>query len=206
MKRLPTLVALAAATAGLLVGCGSSQGASDAHNPDPDSTATQTSPQTDPNDQFQPLNVNMVAQSGTYFPDGVDGVDFGCSDTLVTISTVPTQAETPQDRVTSALQFLLDDSQYYHGSPSVTNSLTLSETLELDDVEVNRSSVEIALSGDVVVQSQCEAHRIQAQLYGTAAATAGIEDVSITVGDTELNEVLGLESFDTRQVVDTDDD
>src|SRR5690625_830479 len=132
----------------------------------------------------------MVAQSGTYFPDGVEGIEFGCSDTLVTVSTVPLHAETTQDQVEAAIRFLLDDSQYYHGSPSVTNSLTLSETLELNSVDVGRDSVDIALSGDVVVQSQCEAHRIQAQMYGTAAATAQIAEVNITDDGTDPNEPL----------------
>src|SRR5690625_6731917 len=148
----------------------------------------------------------MVAQAGTHFPDGVEGIEFGCDDTLVTIHTVPIHAETSNEHVASAIRFLLDDSQYYHGSPSVTNSLTLSETLELNSVDVGRDSVDIALSGDVVVQSQCEAHRIQAQMYGTAAATAQIEDVSITVDGTELNEVLGLEPFDTSQLADPDNE
>lgn len=204
MRKLPALGALAVCI-GLLTGCGSlSNGAPD--QPEPEVTEAAPSPSEDPNDDFQSLKVNMVAQSGTYFPDGVEGIEFGCSDTLVTISTVPMHAETTQDQVEAAIRFLLDDSQYYHGSPSVTNSLTLSETLELNSVDVGRDSVDIALSGDVVVQSQCEAHRIQAQMYGTAAATAQIEDVSITVDGTELNEVLGLEPFDTSQLADPDNE
>lgn len=200
MKNLSTLVALAACTTGLLAGCGIIQDSPDsADKPQPE--PTEASPSIDPADPYQPLSVNMVAQSGTYFPDGVDGVSFGCSDTLVTIDTVPIHADSPQEHVAAAIQFLLDDSQYYHGSPAVTNSLTLSETLELGEVEVNRDSVDIALSGDVVVQGQCEAYRIQAQLYGTAALTAGIDDVSITVNDEELNGVLGLEPFDTAKLL-----
>ena len=200
MKKLPAVSALALCTA-LLAGCGTFSDNAASDEPDTEPTATAPSPSADPNDEFQPLQVNMVAQSGTHFPDGVDGVEFGCSDTLVTISTVPIHAESTQDHVAAAIQFLLDDSQYYHGSPAVTNSLTLSETLELSSVEVDRNSVEIALTGDVVVQSECEAHRIQAQMYGTVAATAQLEDVTITVDETELSEVLGVESFDTAQVL-----
>ena len=199
MKKLPAVGALAVCTA-LLAGCGTFSDDASPNEPDPEPTAAAPSVSADPNDEFQSLQVNMVAQSGTYFPEGVDGVDFGCSDTLVTISTVPIHADSTQDHVAAAIQFLLDDSQYYHGSPSVTNSLTLSETLELSSVEVDRNSVEIALTGDVVVQSECEAHRIQAQMYGTAAATAQLEDVTITVDDTELADVLGLEPFDTSQL------
>ena len=204
MKKLPALPVLALCTV-LLVGCGNSSDNAVSDEPDLEPTATAPSASADPNDEFQPLQVNMVAQSGTYFPDGVDGVEFGCSDTLVTISTVPIHADSTQDHVAAAIQFLLDDSQYYHGSPAVTNSLTLSETLELSSVEVDRNSVEIALTGDVVVQSECEAHRIQAQMYGTAAATAQLEDVTITVDDTELHEVLGLEAFDTSQLAHHDE-
>ena len=200
MKKLPAVGALAVCTA-LLAGCGTFSDEASSNEPEPEPSAASPSASADPNDEFQSLQVNMVAQSGTYFPEGVDGVEFGCSDTLVTISTVPIHADSTQDHVAAAIQFLLDDSQYYHGSPSVTNSLTLSETLELSSVEVDRNSVEIALTGDVVVQSECEAHRIQAQMYGTAAATAQLEDVTITVDDTELTEVLGVESFDTAQLL-----
>lgn len=201
MKNLSTLVALAAGTA-LLAGCGTLQDTPDAaQSPGPEPSETQSSAPADPADPFQSLSVNMVAESGTYFPNGIDGIDFGCSDKLVTVDTVPLHAESRQEHVASAIQFLLDDSQYYHGDPAVTNALTLSETLELDEVDVGRNSVEIALSGDVVARGQCEAQRIQAQLYGTAVSTSGIEDVSITVNDTDLNDVLGLEPFNTAQLV-----
>src|SRR5690625_2588522 len=142
----------------------------------------------------------MVAQAGTHFPDGVEGIEFGCDDTLVTIHTVPIHAETSNEHVASAIQFLLNDSQYYHGSPSVTNSLTLSETLELSSVDVSRSSVDIELTGDVEVRGECEAYRIQAQMYATVANTADLDDVSITVDGTELDDVLGLEPFDVTQL------
>ena len=205
LKHPAALIALAFCTTGLIAGCGLLQDAPDAaQSPQPDPGESQASASIDPADPYQPLSVNMVAQSGTYFPNGVDGISFGCSDTLVTIDTVPIRADSPQEHVSAAIQFLLDDSQYYHGSPAVTNSLTLSETLELDDVEVNRNDVKIALSGDVVVQGQCEAYRIQAQLYGTAALTAELDDVSITVNGQELNGVLGLEPFDTAQLLDDD--
>lgn len=196
MKQLPTL-AVITVSIGLLAGCAATP--DDA--PDASDESQQITPQTAPTDDFQPLAVNMVAQSGTWFPDGVQGVGFGCSDTLVTIHTVPTRAETAEEQVSAAISFLLDDSQYYHGSPAVTNSLTLSETLELETVDVGRNAVDVALTGDVVVQGECEAYRIQAQLYGTAAATAGIEQVSVTINEVEVNDLLGLPPFDTSQVL-----
>lgn len=199
MKQLSRVAALTACI-GLLAGCGASSDDA-ATATDQGNNQTEAGPAPDPTDDFQPLAVNMVAQSGTWFPNGVQGVVFGCSDTLVTIDTVPTQAKSATDQVTAAIQFLLDDAQYYHGSPAVTNSLTLSETLELAEVEVSSNAVDIALTGDVVVQGQCEAYRIQAQLYGTAAATSGIADVSITVNDLEVNDLLGLEPFNTNQLL-----
>lgn len=202
MKNLGVTAAVLA-VAGLLTGCTQPSNDNSAQEPEP--TEATTSAQADPDDDFQSLQVHMVAQSGTHFPDGVEGLEFGCSDTLVTIHTVPVYAETSNEQVASAIQFLLDDSQYYHGSPAVTNSLTLSETLELSDVEVGRNSVDIALTGDVVVQSECEAYRVQAQMYGTAAATAGVQDVSITINNVELDDELGLEAFDTGQLGADDD-
>ena len=202
MRTFPALPALAVVCTALLAGCGTdadstANGASGTEN-----TEASPSAPADPNDDFQSLQVNMVAESGTYFPDGVEGIEFGCSDTLVTIDTVPIETETREDHVAAAVEFLLNDSQYYHGSPSVTNALTISETLELSSVDVGRSSVDVELTGDIVVRSDCEAYRVQAQLYGTAAAAAGVEDVSVVVEGTELNDVLGLEPFDTEQLAD----
>ena len=198
MRRIPALVATLAASTLLLTGCGTSSGSSgsdDHAQPDQAQSPTQ-----DPDDAFQSLQVNMVAPSGTHFPDGVDGMTFGCSDTLVTIGTVPIEAESPEEHVSDAVQFLLDDSQYYHGDPAVTNSLTLSETLELSSVEVGRDIVDVELTGEVVARGECEAYRIQAQMYGTAASTADVEEVSISVEGTELNDVLNVEPFDTSQL------
>lgn len=200
MAKLPTLLAIAT-LATLLTGCGSPSDAVQNSGDQPDTTDTQPSELPQPQDGFQPLQVNMVAQSGTYFPDGVEGIEFGCSDTLVTISTVPVKAESTDELVTAAMEFLLQDTQYYHGSPAVTNSLPLSETLDLRDVDVQLSAVNIALDGDLITHGSCEAHRIQAQLYGTATLAAQSSDVSITVNDTELNDLLGLAPFDTSALL-----
>lgn len=197
MRRLPALAALAA-SALLLAGCGIFSGSGetdDGTQPDQAESPTQ-----DPDDAFQSLQVNMVAESGTHFPDGVDGVTIGCSDTLVTVGTVPIEAQSPEEHVAAAIEFLLDDSQYYHGDPAVTNSLTLSETLELSRVDLERDAVHVELTGEPIVQSECEAYRIQAQLYGTVASTADVEEVSISVEGTELNDVLNVEPFDTSQL------
>ncbi len=196
MKYPPALVALAA-SALLLTGCGLFPNADTSADSNTDDILG--SPAPDPDDDFQSLQVNMVAESGT-FPDGVDGVTFGCSDTLVTINTVPTQAETTEEHIGDAIDFLLTDSQYNHGDPAVINSLTPSETLTLESVETERDAVTVELSGDVVTRSDCETYRIQAQLYGTAALTADVTDVSITVDDSELNDVLGVEPFDTEEL------
>lgn len=201
MRTFPALATLAVVCTGLLAGCGGSSDPASQAESDPEVTEDPTAT-SDPNDEFQPLQVSMVAQSGTYFPDGVDGVTIGCSDTLVTIGTVPTATDDREDHVTQAIEFLLNDSQYYHGSPAVTNSLTLSETLELSSVEVTRSGVDITLSGDVEVRGECEAYRIQAQLYATAANTAETNDVSITLDGTELDQVLGVEPVEVSQLVD----
>lgn len=202
MRTIPALPALAVFCTGLLAGCGGASNSSADETPDSEATETLPTGTADPYDDFQPLQVNMVAESGTYFPDGVEGIEFGCADTLVTIDTVPVESDTREDHVAAALEFLLNDSQYYHGSPAVTNSLTVSETLEVSSVDLSRSTVGVAMTGDVVVRSDCEAYRVQAQLYGTVATAAEIDDVSITVNGTELNEILGLEAFDVGQTLD----
>src|SRR5699024_2358978 len=116
----PALAALPA-SALFLTGCGLFPNADTPSNSNADDDIL-GSPASDPDDDFQPLQIHMVAESGT-FPDDVEGVTFGCSDTLVTINTVPTQAETAEEHVGDAIDFLLTDSQYYHGDPAVINSL-----------------------------------------------------------------------------------
>ncbi|REE04896.1 GerMN domain-containing protein [Citricoccus nitrophenolicus] len=138
---------------------------------------------------YAELPLYFVALSGD-FPPATTGRDVACQDLLVRASSVPVKTE---DRVGSAVGFLIDDEQYSHGDPAITNSVDPSEDgLLYSSSRVEGDTVTVELTGDVVTRSQCESFRIRAQLNRTAAAAAGVENAEILVDGVRLEEILGL--------------
>ncbi|MEW1980676.1 hypothetical protein AB0333_07080 [Citricoccus sp. NPDC079358] len=138
---------------------------------------------------YAELPLYFVALSGD-FPPETTGRDVACQDLLVRASSVPVKTE---DRVGSAVGFLIDDEQYSHGEPAITNSVDPSEDgLFYSSSRVEGGTVTVELTGDVVTRSQCESFRIRAQLNRTAAAAAGVENAEILVNGVRIEEILGL--------------
>lgn len=138
---------------------------------------------------YAELPLYFVALSGD-FPPATTGRDVACQDLLVRASSVPVKTE---DRVGTAVGFLIDDEQYSHGEPAITNSLDPSEDgLLYSSSRVEGDTVTVELTGDVVTRSQCESYRIRAQLNRTAAAAAGVANAEVLVDGVRIEEVLGL--------------
>lgn len=131
----------------------------------------------------------LVALNGE-FPPNTTGRDVACQDLLVRAQSVPVKTE---DLVGTSVGFLLDDEQYSHGDPALTNSLDPSEDgLEYLSHRVEGDTVVLELTGDVVTRSQCESFRIRAQLNRTAAAAAGVPNAEVVVDGVRIEEILGL--------------
>ncbi|NUL44478.1 GerMN domain-containing protein [Cellulosimicrobium funkei] len=140
-------------------------------------------------DGYTELPLYFVALNGE-FPPATTGRDVACQDLLVRVSTVPVKTE---DRVGTAVGFLIDDEQYSHGDPAITNSLDPSEDgLRYVSSRVEGDTVTVELAGDVVTRSQCESFRIRAQLDRTAAEAAGVGNAEILVDGVRIEEVLSL--------------
>ncbi|GAA1124396.1 hypothetical protein [Citricoccus alkalitolerans] len=138
---------------------------------------------------YAELSLYFVALSGE-FPPATTGRDVACQDLLLRASSVPVKTE---DRVGAAVGFLIDDEQYSHGDPAITNALDPSEDgLRYSSSRVEGDTVTVELTGDVVTRSQCESFRIRAQLDRTAAAAAGVENAEILVDGVRIEEILGL--------------
>lgn len=138
---------------------------------------------------YAELPLYFVALSGD-FPPATTGRDVACQDLLVRASSVPVKTE---DRVGTAVGFLIDDEQYSHGDPAITNSLDPSEDgLQYSSSRVEGDTVTVELTGDVVTRSQCESFRIRAQLNRTAATAAGVENAEVLVDGVRIEEILGL--------------
>ncbi|QCU77088.1 hypothetical protein E7744_01765 [Citricoccus sp. SGAir0253] len=149
---------------------------------------------------FVELPLYFVALNGD-FPPGTTGRDVACGDLLVRVTTVPVRTEDP---VASAIDFLLDDEQYEHGDPAVTNSLDPSEDgLRFVSSRVEGDRVTLELTGDVVSRSQCESYRLRAQLNRTAAAAAGVPDAEVLVDGVRIEDLLGLSPLELGEKITT---
>ncbi|MCH8562192.1 GerMN domain-containing protein [Nesterenkonia sp. YGD6] len=114
---------------------------------------------------------------------------FGCDDTVSVIRSVPTVTEDP---AVAALEFLIDDELFSHGSPAFSNPLAASEELSVDSVEVEQDMVRVALSGEPVTTGECESWQILTQIETTARVATGATDSEVTVDGQPLAELLGL--------------
>lgn len=114
---------------------------------------------------------------------------FGCGDTLSVIQTVPMVTEDP---AVAALEYLISDELYSHGSPAFGNPLSASDDLSVDSVEVDGDTVTVQLSGEPVSRSECESWQILTQIETTARAATGATDSEVLLDDQPLAEVLGL--------------
>ncbi|MGJ9424488.1 GerMN domain-containing protein [Nesterenkonia halotolerans] len=114
---------------------------------------------------------------------------FGCGDTLSVIQTVPMVTEDP---AVAALEYLISDELYSHGSPAFGNPLSASEDLSVDSVELEGDTVTVQLSGEAVTSSECESWQILTQIETTARAATGATDSEVRLEGQPLAEVLGL--------------
>ena len=149
---------------------------------------------------YRPAPLYLVALNGAFPPD-TTGREVACQDLLVRAQTVPVDSE---DRVGTSIGFLLDDEQYSHGDPALTNSLDPSEDgLAYSSSRVEGDTVVLELTGDVVTRNQCESFRIRAQLNRTAAAAAGVPEAEVLVDGVRIEEILGLTEMELGQEITT---
>jgi hypothetical protein len=129
------------------------------------------------------VNIYLIAVGD----NGASGPPAGCGDSLVAVPrTIPAQASDPE-RITAALNELLDiDTDSVDG---YSNVLAPSR-LEVNSVEIEGGTARVALSGDLRIGEDCNASRIEAQLEGTIAQFAGITAVEVTINGERLEDVL----------------
>lgn len=118
---------------------------------------------------------------------------FGCEDTVSVIRTVPMVTDDP---AAAALEFLIDDQLFSHGSPAFSNPLAASEDLSVDAVELEEDgdTVRVDLSGEPVTTGECESWQILTQIETTARVATGATYSEVTVDGQPLDEIFGLPS------------
>jgi hypothetical protein len=185
----------AAMAAVVLAGCSIFPGSSDAQtdadgNPLPESSA----------EGYAELPLYFVALNGQ-FPPNTTGHLVACEDLLVRAASAPVKTEDP---VASSIGFLLEDEQYDHGDPALTNSLDPSDDgLRYVSQRVEGDTVVLELSGDVVTRSPCESYRIRAQLNRTAAEAAGVPHAEILVDGVRLEDLLAISELELGEEITT---
>jgi hypothetical protein len=89
------------------------------------------------------------------------------------------------------MEELLSLPDIYHGTTGLYNALNKS-TLKLDSVSINQGKATIHLSGTLVVTGVCDNPRVEAQLEETALQFSTVNQVSIFINGTSLEDVLSL--------------
>ncbi len=135
---------------------------------------------------FTRTNVYLVAIGD----DGQFGERFGCNDSLVKyeVAIEPTGAP-----LTAALETLLSIDSRQVGEMELTNRVLYRSDLQLESVEVTDGDAVIHLSGTLDIVGVCDEPRVWRQLSETALQFDTVEEVSIFIDDTPLDELLMMD-------------
>ncbi len=131
---------------------------------------------------FERANVYLIALEDA----GKSGEEIGCGDSVIPVEVTFEPTVAP---LTAALEQLLAIEEEEYGQSGLYNALYRSD-LTVESVEIVEGRAEIRLSGTLSVGGVCDAPRIRAQLEKTALQFATVDEVSIFVNGTPLDEVL----------------
>jgi hypothetical protein len=134
---------------------------------------------------FTRTNIYLIAIGDA----GETGMEIGCDDSVVPVEVNIEPTIAP---LTAALEKLLAvDTQMYEDT-GLYNALYQSD-LALQDVAIRGSEAVIRLTGTLQLGGVCDEPRVRAQLRQTALQYATVDEVSISINGTPLEEVLGGE-------------
>lgn len=118
--------------------------------------------------------------------NGQSGTLVGCGDSATPVTlTIPRT----QGVLRAALEKLISTKQQFYGESGFYNALYQSD-LQLKSVTIDQGKAIIHLTGTVVLGGVCDAPRVEAQIKQTALQFSTVNDVTVFVNDTPLEEVL----------------
>ncbi len=170
------LVALALGAAG----CGQSESADQA-TPTPAPTDTSVEPSATP---ITRTHIYLVAVGDA----SQSGEKIGCDDSLIPVEVVIEPGSPPLE---ATLNELLTIKSREYGQSGLYNALHQSD-LNLESVSVDDGQAKVRLSGTLTLGGVCDDPRVRAQLRQTALQYEGVNQVSIWIDGTPLDEVLRL--------------
>ncbi|MFP3895997.1 MAG: GerMN domain-containing protein [Anaerolineales bacterium] len=119
--------------------------------------------------------------------DGQLGKRFGCNDSLVPVQV---QIDADADPATAALNKLLSIESREHESTELYNALYQSD-LSVEEVRITNGEAIVRLSGTLMLGGVCDEPRVKEQLQQTVLQYVGVQEVSIIIDDTPLEDLLG---------------
>jgi hypothetical protein len=132
---------------------------------------------------FTRTNIYLIAIGDA----GESGKEIGCEDSVVPVEV---EIEPTTAPLTAALEELLSIEDREYGQSGLYNALYQSE-LTLEDVRIVDGEAVIELSGTLILGGVCDEPRVRAQLRETALQYATVEEASIFINGSPLEEVLG---------------
>ena len=132
---------------------------------------------------FTRTNIYLIAIGDA----GQSGQEIGCEDSLIPVEV---EIEPTVAPLTAALEELLSIEDREYEQSGLYNALHQSE-LTLDDVRIVDAEAVIDLSGTLTLGGVCDEPRVRAQLRQTALQYSTVEEVSIFINGSPLDEVLG---------------
>jgi hypothetical protein len=133
-------------------------------------------------DLFTQTDIYLIAVGD----EGESGREIGCGDSVVPVEV---EIEPTIAPLTAALKRLLSLGTREYGLSGFYNALYRSD-LTVDDVDIENGEAIIRLSGQLTVGGVCDGPRIRAQLRETALQYGTVDQVSILINGTPLDDLL----------------
>jgi len=134
-------------------------------------------------DLFTSTNIYLIAVGD----DGQRGQEIGCDDSVVPVEVAIEPTIAP---LTAALNKMLSGDTRTYGDTGLYNVFHQSE-LTLDTVRIENGRAVVGLVGALQLGGACDEPRVRAQLRQTALQYGTVDEVSIFINGTPLDELLG---------------
>lgn len=134
---------------------------------------------------FTRTNIYLIAVGD----EGQNGKEIGCGDSVISVEV---EIEPTIAPLTAALEELLAIDTRLYGQSGLYNALYQSD-LTLESVNIVNSTAVIRLTGTLTLGGVCDEPRVEAQLKETALQYTTVDQVSVFINGTPLDEVLGGE-------------
>ncbi len=132
---------------------------------------------------FERTNIYLIAVGD----EGESGIEIGCGDSIIPVEVAIEPTNAP---LTASLEKLLIIDEEYSGQSGLYNALYRSD-LSIDSINIQNGEAIIRLTGELRIGGVCDEPRIQAQLEQIALQFSTVDNVSIFVNGTPLEDILG---------------